>query len=167
MNLSLLLPLLFLAAIPCFSQITIEDYPRQIECQIDGTQDLEAPGASSSCGEVKSEISENIFSGGCLGTLVRTFHYTDLCGNTAKAEQYVSLKDNAAPVLIGVPGDISVSEKAIPLPSMVSARDNSGTDTKVDFSEKREAGFIIRTWSSTDPCHNTATGVQKIKLLKP
>ncbi len=158
--------LIFFLPFSFSGQINIEDYPRQIDCQIDGTQDLPVPKAESKCGEVKTEVSENLFSGGCLGTLVRTYIYTDGCGNTTSAEQYVSLKDNLEPQLIGVPADIEVAEDNVPLATSVSARDNSGQDTPVKFSEKRENGFIVRTWTSTDPCNNTATGVQKIRLVK-
>jgi hypothetical protein len=62
----------------------------ELEDQVD-LGDIEIPKAVSTCSEITSTFSDQIFSGGCLGTLVRTYSFKDTCGNAATAEQYISL----------------------------------------------------------------------------
>jgi hypothetical protein len=146
-------------------QITIKDYPKQFSCEVDATDQLEFPIASSSCGVVTTRFNEEIFSGGCLGTVVRTIYYTDACGNKAEAQQYITLTDNLEPTLYGVPKSIEIpANQAIPAAVMVSSRDNSGQNFDVIFNETKEGNVITRTWTCTDSCGNIAKGVQTINI---
>jgi hypothetical protein len=147
------------------AQITIKDYPKQFTCEVDATDQLEFPTATSSCGTITTKFNEEIFSGGCLGTVVRTIYYTDGCGNKAEAQQYITLTDNLEPTLYGVPKSIEI-EKTQPIPAavMISSRDNSGQNFDVIFNETREGNIITRTWTCTDACGNTAKGVQTITI---
>ena len=147
------------------AQITIEDYPREVRCPVEELPLVHAIKATSTSGDVYVRTEDQIFSGGCMGTLVRTFYYTDDAGNTATAEQYIFLSDDRPPVLIGVPQDISVSQDAVPPPANVDNRDNSGAFYVVYFAEKKEDNKIIRTWSCEDQCGNMATARQVITLI--
>jgi large repetitive protein len=155
--------LILVASFTSFGQITIKDYPKQFTCEVDATDQLEFPSASSACGVVTTKFNEEIFSGGCLGTVVRTIYYTDSCGNKAEAQQYITLTDNLEPTLYGVPKSIEIAaDQAIPNPVMVSSRDNSGQNFEVIFNESKNANVITRKWTCTDACGNTAEGVQTI-----
>jgi len=148
-----------------FGQITIKDYPKQFQCEVDATDQLEFPTATSSCGVVTTKFNEEIFSGGCLGTVVRTITYTDACGNKAEAQQYITLTDNLEPTLYGVPKNIEITAtQAIPAAVMISSRDNSGQNFEVFFNESREENIITRTWTCTDACGNVAQAVQTITI---
>jgi hypothetical protein len=148
-----------------YGQIIIKDYPKQFQCEVDATDQLEFPAASSSCGVVTTKFNEEIFSGGCLGTVVRTISYTDACGNKAEAQQYITLTDNLEPTLYGVPKSIEInSGQAIPNPVMVSSRDNSGQNFEVIFIETQQSNVITRKWTCTDACGNIAEGVQTITI---
>jgi hypothetical protein len=160
-----ILVLCFLLSLISFGQITIKDYPKQFQCEVDATDQLEFPAASSTCGVVTTKFNEEVFSGGCLGTVVRTISYTDACGNKGEAQQYITLTDNLEPTLYGVPKNIEInSGQAIPNPVMVSSRDNSGQNFEVLFNETREGNVITRKWTCTDACGNIAEGVQTITI---
>lgn len=154
----------FLCSVHLSAQITVSPYPREISCQVDATGELEAPAASSACGEVSVEVKEEIFSGGCLGTLVRTYLYSDGCGQKATAEQYVRLLDNLEPQFFGIPDDMEASAEALPAVVTPAAWDNSGQPVEPVLRETREGNTLVRTWTVSDPCGNTATAVQRIRL---
>lgn len=158
---------LFLLGISSYSnaQITVEDYPREVRCSVEELPLVHDVKATSSAGAVYSRTEEQIFSGGCMGTMVRTYYFTDDAGNTATAEQYIFLSDERPPVLIGVPEDITVAMNAIPPPANVDNRDNSGAFYVVYFKEVKEDGRIVRTWSCEDQCGNMATATQVITLI--
>jgi hypothetical protein len=146
------------------SQIVVDAFPQEIKCDVDGLPELPPLTASSPAGKVNFTLSEEIFSGGCLGTLVRTFNFTDPAGNMARAQQFVSITDNEAPKLYGEVKDISTTDDMIPEPTMFASRDNSGHNYDVIFSEKKEDKKITRTWTCTDACGNTATRTQVITI---
>jgi hypothetical protein len=146
------------------AQITIHHYPIQISCDVDGLADLPPVTASAADGKLNTAYTEELFSGGCLGTLVRTFTFTDASGNKAAAQQFVSITDNQPPVLYGEAGNISTTTEMIPEPALFASRDNSGREYPVQFSEKRDGNTIRRTWTCTDDCGNTAEKVQIITL---
>jgi large repetitive protein len=155
---------LMLPAAAAWGQISVADYPKQFSCDVDATEHIEPPAAFSSCGEVRMSADDQVFSGGCLGTLVRTYTFRDGCGNEARAEQYIRLTDRVEPVLIGVPADIEDPVAVIPEAAMVSARDNSGGLVEVLMEEARSGNLLIRTWSSEDACGNRAVASQRIVL---
>lgn len=146
------------------AQITVQPYSIKITCDVDGLTELPALTASSPFGTVSTEYIEEIFSGGCLGTLVRTFNFTDPAGNKASAQQFVSITDNQAPILFGEVRDISTTSEMIPEPVQFASRDNSGNEYPVVFSEKKEGNTIRRTWTCTDECGNTSEKIQIITL---
>ncbi|MEZ4799236.1 MAG: hypothetical protein R2809_05530 [Flavobacteriales bacterium] len=147
------------------SQIIVQDYPRQFECDIDGISDIAPPVVSSTCGKVNIKFNDEIFSGGCLGTLVRSYTFSDECGNEEYAEQYILLKDNLEPTIYGAPKDMKVkSEAEVPQAPQLASRDNSGQNFEVILEEKRDGKLLIRIWTCTDACGNTATAKQVITI---
>lgn len=147
------------------AQITIAKYPVEFKCSVDATDQLEFPEATSPCGEVTRTFDEQIFSGGCLGNVVRTITYTDACGNKAQAQQYITLTDNLEPELIGVPANITLKKgDTIPKAPVVDSRDNSGQLYPVEFVETQKDNVITRIWTCTDACGNVAEARQTITL---
>ena len=53
---------------------------------------------SDNCGSVDVDYDEILFSGGCEGTLERTWIITDECGNSNIHIQYINLIDTTAPI---------------------------------------------------------------------
>lgn len=146
------------------SQITIANYPKKFSAEVEVLDLIELPTATSPCGEVKYEIKEEIFSGGCLGTLVRTIQFTDACGNSAESQQFITLADKEAPQLLGVPSDLHLKKgQALPSAPEISAVDNSKALYEVTFQETRKSNSeIVRVWTCVDSCDNKAEGVQHI-----
>jgi hypothetical protein len=145
------------------AQIQIQKYPLEITCDVESLTPIQA---ESSFGGLVVHLEEEIFSGGCAGTLVRTFHFEDKTGAKAQAVQTVHLTDVLPPDLIGVPSNVSVTSDKIPKAYPVDARDNSGSICTVNFEEVVEERRITRIWTTTDPCGNVTTAKQIITILK-
>ncbi|MBK6628884.1 MAG: hypothetical protein IPG35_15050 [Flavobacteriales bacterium] len=64
-------------------------------------------------------MTEVFVPGNCPGNfqLVRTWSASDDCGNTRSATQTVTVVDNEAPVLLGVPADLTLQcDEKLPKP---------------------------------------------------
>jgi mannose-1-phosphate guanylyltransferase len=105
----------------------------------------------------------------CGYQIIRTYIAMDDCGNTASIEQVITVTDTEAPVLIGVPADITVECTDVPNPALVSADDNCDMTLEVVFTETQHplsCGYqIIRTWSVADDCDNIAMDSQTITVV--
>jgi hypothetical protein len=165
-SMKLVLSLFLFAPIVFQAQIQVDDYPREIVADLEEVATLPQVKATSACGEVNVSVSDQMFSGGCMGKLVRTYTFNDDCGNKATAEQYISLKDSEKPVFVSPPLNMNVPKNNIPEPEIVTATDNSGAPVEIDLVETIGKGEITRTWIATDLCGNEAKVVQVLKLVK-
>lgn len=148
------------------AQIIVNDYSKEVRCEVQDLGNVPAVVAHSSAGDVVTQLSETTFSGGCLGTLVRTYSFSDKAGNSASAEQFIFLSDSVAPLLTGVPEDTFARPSEIPKPALVQSTDNSGRAYQVFFSEVATTKETTRTWTCTDDCGNTTQAKQVIRMLK-
>ena len=134
------------------------------------------PTATDNCdSNVTVSLAETETAGSCAGNfvLVRTWTATDACGNTTEATQLISVEDTDAPVLVGIPADMTAAcGQALPTAASVNvtATDNCDGNVSVTFEETTEGNeggcaagqTIIRTWTATDACGNVSTGTQRI-----
>gem|GEM_PF-1637015 len=98
-------------------------------------------------------------------TINRTWTATDAAGNSISATQIITVLDNIAPNLVGVPDNLNLNcGEPAPAPPAVIALDNCGGSVSVIFSETTSAGVITRTWTATDACGNSASAMQTIGL---
>lgn len=123
--------------------------------------------AFDNCDEnVEIDFSQQSTSGFCTYYIFRTWVATDDCGNTATVTQMVTVVDDIAPVLHGVPADVLVSCNDIPEVPEVTATDDCSAEILVSFDEvtvELECGYkIIRTWSANDQCGHTTVATQEI-----
>ncbi len=130
------------------------------------------PVATDACDPAPSlALSQVETPGPCAGsrTVTRTWTATDACGNAATATQVVTFVDGVAPVLSGVPGDVTATCEAPPAP-LVSATDACDPAPTVSLVEQRFAGpcldeFVVeRTWTATDACGNVAVARQTVTV---
>jgi hypothetical protein len=147
------------------AQIQVEPYAVQVSLNMNDLATYKAPVAKSECGEVKVSFSDLRFSGGCAGTIERSYVFTDNCGAVSKAQIYFSLKDTDAPV-ITPPAEVKqpVDRKAIPPAAPLEVKDNSGIEVDIAYDEKITEEFVERTWVCTDACGNQSQIRQRITL---
>lgn len=154
----------FIIPVSSMAQIVVEPYEKQIKMNINDISKLPILRATSKSGEVKTTFTDQTFSGGCLGTLVRTYEFSDSQGNKTTADLYVSLEDTDAPIFTNVPADVVVEKNLIPMVTSPNASDNSKLEVEVTFAENREGKVITRIWTSTDVCGNQAIATQRITI---
>ena len=104
-------------------------------------------------------------------TITRTWTATDVCGNSDVCVQTITVEDNAAPVLVGCPADVTVECDNIPSAASVTATDNCDPSLTVTFNETSDlsgcggyTGTITRTWTATDDCGNESSCTQTITV---
>jgi hypothetical protein len=105
---------------------------------------------------------------GCAGqprVIVRTWTATDDCGNTTTQSQTITQEDTEGPALSGVPAHTSVQCAGdVPAPAVVTAWDACSGAAAVQFNQNSVSGTVVRTWSATDACGNTASATQVITV---
>jgi large repetitive protein len=118
-------------------------------------------------GDLEVSVSESTVEGDCPQSylIIRTFSAVDACGNSASAEQVITVSDTTAPVFGEQESEFSYecdSEVSYIEPSV---SDNCG-EVELSYSDELNeegsacAGSVIRTWTATDECGNSAQFVQ-------
>ncbi|SFJ69121.1 gliding motility-associated C-terminal domain-containing protein [Myroides guanonis] len=108
---------------------------------------------------------------GSTGTATVIFTATDSCGNESETTATFTIVDDVAPVFTtNLPKDLTLECTAgIPEAAVMNAVDACST-AKIEFTELRTNGDclgsyqLVRTWTATDSCGNTASHVQKITI---
>ncbi|MHC4969046.1 MAG: DUF7467 domain-containing protein, partial [Planctomycetota bacterium] len=109
----------------------------------------------------------DVVTGDCPVIIIRTWTATDECDNTAGADQLITVVDDIPPILIGVPGDITVECDSVPPPADVTAQDNC-SDVIIEFAQTSSGNcptIITRTWTAIDECDNTSSDSQTITAI--
>ena len=119
----------------CDQVISIDDDEApSILCPVDVTLECNAATdptssatASDNCTDVTVTYTDGPLSGDCPATFTRTWTATDACGNSASCDQEITVDDDEAPILIGVPADETLEcDEPVPAPPTVTAEDNCG-----------------------------------------
>src|SRR5690606_15480394 len=106
-----------------------------------------------------------ITPGACAGsyTIVRTWTFTDACGNASSVSQTITVNDNIAPVAPEAPADVTAScASEVPANVELTATDNCGEVITVSGVDVTTQGncvnsfSIVRTWTFTDACGNSS-----------
>jgi large repetitive protein len=115
-----------------------------------------------------TQASGNCSSG---GTVTRRWIATDNCGNTAIAEQMLTVQDTTKPVFLLVPANVTVSCESVPVPGVPEAADNCTSQVEINYNGAvRTNGpcpntySLLRRWTATDLCGNTALAEQTITV---
>jgi len=107
----------------------------------------------------------------CITAVTRYYQISDECGTSILCTQVFVINDQTAPVLSGIPQDTTVAciGDVPPVPE-VTATDNCGGEVTITFSESVTDSVcvngltLIRTWTATDGCENSASEVQRIRV---
>jgi len=120
------------------------------------------------CSAVAVVFTEEYVEGDCINsyTLLRTWSFSDNCGNTTAQTWTVTVIDDEAPVLFGVPDDVTLECGDDVPDAIVFALDNCSGILAVGISastEPTECGEIFtRTWFTTDDCGNLVQATQVV-----
>ncbi|MCH2200140.1 MAG: T9SS type A sorting domain-containing protein, partial [Flavobacteriales bacterium] len=141
-----------------------------LECD----EELPAPFAVAfdNCGEVMIDVTAEIIDGECANeyTMIRTYVAIDECGNSTSATQTLTVVDTTAPVFTFVPADVTYECDEEIVDMNAEASDNCGevsvtyTDDVADSDCDSEYS-IVRVFTATDACGNTATASQNITVV--
>ncbi len=150
-------------------EIRLIGFEKQVRVDVSDRNSTDLFEAQSNCsGDITMEFEDKEFSGGCAGTIERTFKFTDDCGNEREATQYLTLVDDTPPVFSAVPEKEVFLESKLDLQKANSlyARDDSGAHIEVHLTEESnvtdDTFEIIRTWKATDACDNTTEFQQRV-----
>ncbi|WP_168797579.1 T9SS type A sorting domain-containing protein [Neolewinella litorea] len=145
-----------------------------LECLTDVPPPLILTAIDNCDGLISAAPHEEEFLGGCINdfTLIRTWTFTDVCGNTSSVSQTITVLDTIAPAAPAAPADLNL-ECASDVPDAIdlTATDNCDADITVAPSEVELPGgcvndfTLIRTWTFTDDCGNTSSVSQTITVL--
>lgn len=151
--------------------ISGEDSEITIDCS--ASYQIEEPTVTDNCDpNVELEFDFSTLPGGCPNEFTEVYTWTavDECGNESVRTITVNYVDNDAPEFTNLPEDVTINcEDEIPGIEEVGAIDNCQEGIQVNFSEEvldDECPIrIVRTWTATDLCGNTAVHSQTITIV--
>ena len=149
-----------------------------IQCDNLVLLDDEDAEATDNCSPPVLTFDEQIIStGDCardgfFEILECTWMATDDCGNTSTASVIVVVKDDTPPVFTDIPADTTLNcGDAIPMMDMPTVTDNCDPTVFATVDETMQGNGcagglnVLRTWTATDLCGNTATATQLITYV--
>jgi hypothetical protein len=104
-------------------------------------------------------------------TLIRTWTVTDCSHNTHSESQQVTVEDNQAPVLHGLPGFDIVKCDDLPETPIVTATDNCDAPPTPTMTDRHLPGSCktqyktLKTWTAEDLCGNVVSYTQTIVVF--
>ncbi|MDO8368789.1 MAG: HYR domain-containing protein, partial [Saprospiraceae bacterium] len=120
-----------------------------------------------------SYLGETRTNGSCPASyfLSRIWRAQDNCGNTATAEQIITVQDLTKPNFSFVPANTVATCETIPAVGTPTATDNCDPSVTITYiGEVRTDGHcsytynLLRTWKAEDDCGNTSTATQFISV---
>ncbi len=143
-----------------------------LQCAADVPAPVDLTAVDNCDGDITVSPVDMTTQGACANSFVtvRTWTFVDVCGNTTSISQTISVNDDTAPVLSGVPADATVECDNVPAPAAVTASDNCDGTVSVSFNETSTPGScpnnftLTRTWTAVDGCGNSTTETQVITV---
>jgi len=164
--------------------------PATLEVSCTDSTDPSATGMPTATDNCDSDpaltfVDSNVPTGegcdGIEGSITRTWTATDACGNTATCTQIITIVDNEAPVITCPANAVTIecdedrdpnNNSGLGFPT---ATDDCTPTENIDLAFvddesnltlcEGNQGFILRTWTATDLCGNTATCIQTINIV--
>ena len=120
------------------------------------------------CGRVTQAITQEETNKKCDNyyTLKRTYTFSDECNTTVSFEQFITVKDDKAPVFVGLlPKDVSIEEgAALPEAKVLTAKDNCAGELQVTPLVSKANNKVLYMWKATDSCGNSIVHTQTISI---
>ncbi len=155
--------------------IDAKDNTFTLECQLDlFLLEPKILKAIDNCDkDVDVVFKQETKPGNCPGnyTVIRTWTASDNCANKTSVSDVVTVKDTKAPFFTNDVQDITLSctEVSTTPPQALAYDQCSLQSTVVKYDAKTTVdgckGIIIRTWTASDACGNSAVKTQKVTLV--
>ena len=154
--------------------VIISGVPNDVTVSCDAVPSIVTPTVTSSCDpNATIDFFEIIIPGYCFGSYIieRQWIGWDNCGYGDTVIQTITVEDIDAPILIGLPNDITLMcGDTVPPPATPTAVDNCDPNITLTFTETSSGNcpdtmVITREWMATDDCGNYSMGYQNIYLL--
>ena len=128
--------------------------------------------ATDNCNNITWSTSDVHVSGGCVGTIIRTYVASDICGNqSAPFTQTIHLTDNVAPSIVSETADLIIQcDDVVPAVAAPVFADNCSESIDVDYAYSEEvlsicATDLVYTWTATDACGNSTVAETRVHVV--
>ena len=158
-----------------FSAPVITSFPEDMTVSCNNIPSAESAGVAfeDDCGNVISLYNEEILPGECANSYVleRTWTFTDACGNSVEDTWVITVVDDEAPLLIGVPENTSSTCGIDVEEAVVTAIDNCSSPDLIQlslnaFTIANSCGYtFVREWTAIDECGNTTVATQTVEVF--
>ena len=143
------------------------------QCADDVPMPIDLTAVDNCDGDITVSPTDELTPGSCANnfTIVRTWTFTDVCGNASSVSQTITVNDDIAPVAPAAPATVTVQCAAdVPAAVDLTAVDNCDGDITVSPTDVMTPGScannftIVRTWTFTDVCGNESSVSQNITI---
>lgn len=128
--------------------------------------------ATDNCNNITWTKTDVRVSGGCVGTIIRTYVASDICGNqSAPFTQTIHLTDVVAPVIVSETADMTIQcDDVVPMVGAPVFSDNCSESIEVEYSYSEEvlsicASDLVYTWTATDACGNSTVAETRVHVV--
>ncbi len=144
-----------------------------LQCEAELTLPMDLTAIDNCDGEITVSPTAEITDGDCPNSfiMVRTWTFTDDCGNSSSVSQTINVNDDTAPVAPSAPADVNLQCAAdVIAPIDLTATDNCDDDITVSPTIDVTPGDCpnsfteVRTWTFTDNCGNTSAISQTVNV---
>jgi hypothetical protein len=130
------------------------------------------PTVEGTCPPLDVTHVDNIIPGDCPEeyTIERWWYVTDSAGNADSCLQTIVVEDNEAPEITCPPDDTFECDETVEF-GMATATDNCDPDPEITWDDVVTPGdcpyeyTVVRTWTATDACGNSASCDQTIYVV--
>jgi 5-hydroxyisourate hydrolase-like protein (transthyretin family) len=159
---------------------TFSNLPKDVTVECDAIPAVGNPTIKDNCdNNVSVDYKQTIIPGSCPDNykIKRSWTAVDNAGNLCEHVQYITVQDTKAPVITGVPADVTIQcGQPLPLPpapGIVKGTDNCDAYVTLTFSEIYYAGscngksLIKCQWTAVDNCGNVSAKIWNITIQAP
>ncbi|MFM7104280.1 MAG: hypothetical protein ACKOW8_02080, partial [Flavobacteriales bacterium] len=124
--------------------------------------------AADNCNDVTITYADEMVSGSCAGSILRTYTATDACGNASTFLQNIGLTDDEAPSISSETADFTVECGDAYSVAPATFSDNCDEELDITSSVSSETDgcttVVTYSWTATDHCDNSTTSTTVVTI---